>query len=446
MKKINRNSKKSTLAAMMWRISITLLFVPLLSMAQKTWTLQQCVDTALTNNRTVKQQTLAKKNKDIAYEQARQNLLPNLNALASQSWNFGRSLSVDNTYKSSNSSQSSFSISTGLTLFDGMKMKYNIDASKADMMAANADLDKIKQDITMNVALGFMQILMNKELHQIALDQLKLTRTKIEQRKGLVAAGKLAEGELLDLLAQEAKEDMSRLQAENTLKLSLLDLAQYLEIDNFEKMDVIAPENLTESDLQLLTADAVFQSALTHRPEIKGAEYRLKSSEFNVLIAKGNYYPSLSLGANYGSGYYNLNNIPNNSFGQQISDNMSAQIGLNLRIPIFNKFEVRNGVRSAELGVKSSKISMDNAKLELKKSIQQAYYNALGAKSRWDAAQKSEIASREAYRFTNQKYEGGKATLYELYQAKSNLTQVLSEGTQAKYQYFFRLKMLELLK
>ena len=425
---------------------LSFVFTTMILSAQKTWTLQQCVDTALANNRTVKQQALAKKNKDIAYEQARQNLLPNLNASASQNWNFGRSLSVDNTYKSSNSSQSSFGLSSGLTLFDGMKMKYNIDASKADMLAANADLEKIKQDITMNVALGFMQILLNKELLQIATDQLALTRTKIEQRKGLVEAGKLAEGELLDLQSQEAKEEMSRLQADNTLKLSLLDLAQYLEIDNFEKMDVVAPASLAESDLQLLTADAVFQSALTHRPEIKGAEYRLKSSEFNVLIAKGNYYPSLSLGANYGSGYYNLSNIPNNSFSQQLNDNMSAQIGLSLRIPIFNKFEVRNNVRSAELGVKSSKISMDNAKLELKKSIQQAYYNALGAKSRWDAAQKSEVASREAYRFSNQKYEGGKATLYELYQAKSNLTQVLSEGAQAKYQYFFRVKMLELLK
>ena len=209
------------------------LFATLLTTAQqRSWTLQQCVDTALANNRTVKQQTLTKKNKEIAYEQARQNLLPSLNASASQNWNFGRSLTVDNTYQSTNSSQTSFGISTGLTLFDGMKMKYNIDASRADMMASEADLEKIKQDITMNVALGFMQILMNKELLQIATEQVGLTRTKIEQRKALVAAGKIAEGEMLDLVAQEAKEDMSRLQAENTLKLSLLDLAQFLELDH----------------------------------------------------------------------------------------------------------------------------------------------------------------------------------------------------------------------
>lgn len=424
------------------------LLVTLLATAQqKPWSLQQCVDTALANNRNVKQQALTKQDKEIAYQQARQNLLPNLNASASQNWNFGRSLTVDNAYVSTNSSQSSFGISSSLILFDGLKMKYNIDARKADMYASDADLEKIKQDITTNVAAGFLQILLNKELLQIATDQLSLTLTKTDQRKALIAAGKMAEGEMLELLAQESKEELSRLRAENTLKLSLLDLAQYLELDHFENLDIVAPDNLSESDLHLLSADAVLESALTHRPEIKGAVYRLKSSELSVLTTKADYYPSLSLGAQYGSGYYNLSNLSNNkSFGQQIADNMSAIVGFNLRVPIFNKFDVHNRVHSAQLAVQSSKLYVDNAKLELKKSVQQAYYNALGAKSRWDAAQKSEIASREAYRFTNQKYEAGRATVYELYQAKSNLTQVLSEQAQAKYEYFFRIKLLELLK
>lgn len=414
--------------------------------AQKPWTLQQCVDTALANNRNVKQQALTKKTKEIAYQQARQNLLPNLNASAGQNFNFGRSLAVNNTYQNTNSSQSSVGISSSLTLFDGLRMKYNIDARKADMYASDADLEKIKQDITMSVAAGFLQILLNKELLQIANDQLELTKTKIDQRKGLVSAGKMAEGEMYDLLAQEAKEDQSLIQAENTLKLSLLDLAQILELDHFEDLDVVAPENLSESDLQLLSADAVYESAITHRPEIKGAEFRLKSSEKNVLVNKADFYPFLSFGAQVGTGYYNLSGIANKSFNQQLKDNMTTILGLNLSIPIFNKFDVRNRVRTAQIGVQSSKLNVDNAKLELKKSIQQAYYNALGAKSRWQAAQKSEIASREAYRFTNQKYEAGRATLYELYQAKSNLTQVLSEQAQAKFEYFFRMKILELLK
>jgi len=414
--------------------------------AQKPWTLQQCVDTALANNRNIKQQELTRKTREISYQQARQNLLPNLNAQAGQSWYFGRSLTVSNTYQSTNSAQSTFGIGSNLILFDGLKMKHSIDARKADLYASAQDLEKIKQDIITSVAAGFLQVLLNKELLQIATDQLDLTKTKIEQRKGLVAAGKMAEGEMYDLLAENAKEDLSRLQAQNTLNLSFLDLAQFLELDHFETLDIVAPENLSESDLHLLSADEVFDSAITHRPEILGAQYRLKSSESNVSITKADFYPSLTFGAQIGTNYYNMSGLPNSSFGTQLSNNMSTSLNLNLQIPIFNKFDVRNRVHTAQIGVESSKLSVVDAKLELKKTIQQAYYNALGAKSRWDAALKSETASREAYRFTNQKFEAGRATLYELYQAKSNLTQVLSEQAQAKYEYFFRVKLLELLK
>jgi outer membrane protein len=433
------------------------LLATLLATAQtKPWTLQQCVDTALVNNRTVKQQTLTRKNKEIAYEQARNNLLPNLNAGIDQNFGFGRTVGENNTYLSGTAASQStrFGLSSNVTLYNGFKLKNNIEARKADMMASEADLEKIKADITTNVAAGFLQILLNKELLQIANDQLALTRTKIEQRKALVTAGKMAEGELLELVAEESKEEMSRLRAENTLKLSLLDLAQFLELDNFENLDVVTPDNLSEADLKLLSAEDVYQSALTHRPEVKSAEFRLKSSEYEVLTSKADYLPSLGLSTSIGTSYYKDNTINPitkvknefNPFGQQLSDKLNAGIGLNLSIPIFNKFATKNNVRSAELGVKSSKISVDNAKLELKKTIQQAYYNSIGAKSRWEAARKSEAASREAYRFTNQKYEAGRATSYELYQAKSNLTQVLSEEAQAKYEYFFRVKLLEYLK
>jgi len=422
--------------------------------AQQPWTLQQCVDTALANNRNVKQQALTKKTREIDYEQARNNLLPNLNAGIGQNFGFGRVVGNNNTYTTGSSQSTNFSISGGVTLYNGFKMRNSIEAKKADMNASEADLLKIKSDITTSVAAGFLQILLNKELLQIATDQLDLSKTKIEQRKGLVAAGKMAEGEMYDLLAQQSKEELSKLQAQNSLSLSLLDLAQLLELDHFENLDVVTPDNLTETDLKLLSADEVYLSAITHRPEIKSAEYRLKSSEYNVLISKADYYPSLGLSTSLGTGYFNDNSVnpvtnqknDYGSFGKQLSDKLNLGINLNLSIPIFNKFAIRNNVRSAQLGVKSSKISVENARLELKKSIQQAYYNALGAKSRWDAALKSEIASREAYRFTNQKFEAGRATLYELYQAKSNLTQVLSEQAQAKYEYFFRIKLLELLK
>jgi outer membrane protein len=423
------------------------LFVTLLATAQqKAWTLEQCVDTALANNRNVKQKILTRKSNEIAYQQAKNDLLPNLNASAGQYYNFGRSLGVDNVYKNTNSSQTSVGISTNITLFDGLKMKYNIDARMADLKASEADLKKMQSDLVMSVSTAFLQVLLNKELLQIAKDQHDLTLSKIEQRKSLVSAGKLAEGEVYELIAQESKEEMNRIKAEQSLNYSLLDLAQILELEDFEKFDVVVPTDLLNAELQLLNPQTVYDGALIHRPEIKVAEFRLQGNETNIQIAKSGYYPTLSLGAQTGTRYYNMSGFTNDGFGKQFSNNLSSSIGLNLSIPIFNKFEVKNGVRNAQIRLESSKLDVENTKIELRKTIQQAYQNALAAKARWGASQKSEVASREAYRFANQKYENGRATVYELYQAKSNLTQVLSEQTQAKYEYVFRIKILEWLK
>lgn len=414
--------------------------------AQQPWTLQQCVDTALANNRNIKQKALVRKTNEISYQQARFNLLPNLNASASHDFILGRSQDSNYDFHATNSTRSSVGLGSELTLFDGLRMKYNIDARMADLKASDAELEKIQKDIVMSVSSSFLQVLLNKELLQIADEQLKVTETKIEQKKQLVAAGKLAEGELFELYAQQSKEEVDRTQADNTLKLSLLDLAQILELTDFEKLDIVVPENLMTNELQLLNPESVYQSALINRPEVKSAEYKLDGSKTNVDIARSYLYPSLGFGAQVGTGYYNLKGIPNASFKQQINEQFNAVLGFNLKIPIFNKFETKNSVKKAQIDVESNKLNVDNVKLELRKTVQQAYYNAVAAKGKWDAAQKSETASIEAYRFTNQKYEGGRATVYELYQAKNNLTQAQSQVVQSKYEYVFRLKILELLK
>ena len=422
------------------------LLAALVANAQQPWTLQQCVDTALANNRNIKQKALVRKTNEISYQQARLNLLPDLNASVNQNFNFGRTLDSNNDYQAVNSSTSSFGIGSQITLFDGLRMKYNIDARMADLKASDAELEKIQRDIVMSVSSSFLQVLLNKELLQIAVEQLKVTETNIEQKKQLVAAGKLAEGEMFELYAQQSKEEVDRTQAENTLKLSLLDLAQILELADFEKLDIVVPADLMFNELQLLNPESVFQSALINRPEVKSAEYKLDGSKTNVDIARSYLYPSLGFGAQMGTGYYNLKGIPNASFKQQINEQFSTVLGFSLNIPIFNKFETKNSVKKAQIDVESNKLNVDNVKLELRKTVQQAYYNAVAAKAKWEAAQKSETASNEAYRFANQKYEGGRATVYELYQAKSNLTQAQSQVVQSKYEYVFRLKILELLK
>jgi outer membrane protein len=416
-------------------IFIAAFLTALIASAQTSWTLQQCVDTALANNRNIKQRELMRQNNEIAWQQARNNLLPNLNASASQGWSFGRSQMVDGTYQNINSNSSSFNLQSGITLFDGLKMKYEIDSKMAQLKLSEANLQKIREDIVLSVSSAFLQVLLNKELLQISNDQLKLTESRLEQQKSLVEAGKLAEGELFELYSQLAKEELTRTQAANTLKLSLLDLAQILELSDFEKLDITVPADLVENELQLLSADAVFASAIKTRPEIKSAELQLVNSEKNIQIAKSFYFPTLSFGANVGGGYYN-----------QVSTPLSTSLGFNLSVPIFNKFQVKNQVRSAQIDVKSNQLNVENAKLELRKTVQQAYFNAVAAKAKWDASVKSVTSSTEAYRFANQKYEGGRANVYELYQAKNNLARAQSEVAQSKYEYVFRLKILELLK
>ncbi|WP_294083780.1 TolC family protein [Proteiniphilum sp. UBA5384] len=415
--------------------------------AQHKYTLQECIGIALENNRNIKQQELSRQQREIAYGQARADLLPNLNASAGQNFVFGRSIGLDNVYQNTNSSQTSFNLGSDITLFDGLRMKHNIDARKADMYASEADLEKMRDDVVMSVSTAFLQALLNRELLQIAENQIETSRANLQRRSELVKSGKMAQGELYELEAQVAKEELNRVQAESNLKLALLDLAQIMELEEFNHFNITAPPAETLiNEATLLGSEAVYESALVNRPEIRGMRYRLESSEKELLMAKAQYSPSLSFGANIGSGYYKMSGRDNDSFGSQLRNNRSSSLGFSLRIPIFNRFQVRNSVHSAELAITNTQLEMDKAKVELRKRIEQAYYNATGAKSRWDAALKSIEASREAYRFAEEKYESGRANSYELFLAKNNLTQVLGEEAQAKYEYAFRLKILELLR
>ncbi|NMB37579.1 MAG: TolC family protein [Bacteroidales bacterium] len=422
------------------------LTISLTGMAQQ-YTLQECVEIALQNNRTIKQQELNREQRKIAYTQARNDLLPSLNAQAGQNFIFGRSIGLDNIYQNTNSMQTSFGVGADITLFDGLRMKHNIDAKRADLSAAEADVEKFKDDIEMSVATAFLQVLLQKELLEIANDQLALTDENISRRNELIQSGKMAEGEIYELEAQRAREEQNKVQAESNLKLALLDLAQIMELDDFSHFDVVVPpvEQIINNET-LLSPTEVYQQALLVRPEIRASEYRLKSSEKSVLMAKSQLYPTLSFGANMGTGYYKMSERPNDPFSSQFRNNMSNALGFSLRIPIFNRFQARNNIRTAQLAVENSRIEIDKVKIELRKRIEQAFHNAVGAQSKWKATQKSETSGREAYRFAKEKFDNGRANAYELFQAKSNLTQVLSEQAQAKYEYAFRLKILEMLK
>ena len=417
----------------------------LFASASEPLTLEQCVQMAFDNNRSLKQGEIQNAVNVVNYEQARKDLLPNLNASAGQRFSFGRSLGADNVYQSANSSSSSFGISSNINLFDGLRMKYNIDARRSELQTSMAEMEKLKQDIALSVSSGFLQVLLNKELLKLAEAQLQFTETKIEERRKQIDNGKMAEGEIYELLAQQAKEKQQLTQANIRLKLSLLDLAQIIEYPNFETLDVIVPQNLLENELAMLNADAVLKNAVQNHPDVLVAQRKIESANTNIKMAQSLYYPTLGFGAQLGSGYYNLNSFPNDSFSKQINTNLSTTLGFNLNIPIFNKFETQSRVKTAKLNAAATSLQLETVKQQLQKTVQQAYQNALGAKANWDAAEQSVLASREALRFVERKYELGSASVYELYQAKNNMNVAESEIVQAKYEYVFRLKILELL-
>lgn len=427
-------------------IILLLITQTMLSFAASPMTLEQCIDSALTNNRNVKQQKLSRDNQAIAYQQARANLLPNLNASASQSFGFGRSINVNNVYESVNSSQTSFGISSGLVLFDGLRMKYNIDKQREELKAAEADLEKLNDDIQMNVTASFLQVLLYEELLDNAKSQLELTTKKIEQRQKLIDEGKIAKGEIYELVSQQSREELSLVRAENNVKLSLLDLAQIVELKDFKNLVVISPEFMVSNSIEFNSSEDFFVKFVNTRPEIEAAQFRVESARKTTSIAKSALLPSLNLGANLGTGYYNMSGRANSSFDQQIKDNFSTNVGFNLNIPIFSRFENKNNIKRAELSVENYELQLEDVKLQYRKNIEQAWQNADAAKTRYESALKSEKVTREAYNYVELKYQNDRATVYELYQAKNNLSQVVSELSQSKFEYLLRLKILDLLK
>lgn len=408
-------------------------------------TLEQCIEMALERNRSLKQGEIQKAVQVINYEQARKDLLPNLNASANQSFNFGRSLGADNVYQSTNSSNTSFGLSSNINLFDGLRMKYNIDARRHEMETSVAEMEKLKHDIALSVSSGFLQVLLNKELLLLAQQQLEFTETKIDERRKMIENGKMAEGEMFELLAQQAKEKQQNIQSEIRLKLALLDLAQIIEYPDFETLDVKVPHNLMNNELSMLDANAVLKNAAQNHPDVVVAQRKIESAATNIKIAKSLYYPSLGFGAQIGSGYYRLSAFPNDPFSKQVNNNLSTSLGFNLNIPIFNRFETQSRIKTAQLNANATTLQLETVKQQLQKTVQQAYQNALGAKASWDAAEQSVFASREALRFVDRKFELGNASVYELFMAKNNLSFAESEIVQAKYEYAFRLKILELL-
>jgi outer membrane protein len=417
------------------------------SNAQNVWSLQKCIDYALENNIQIKQQELNTNYYETQVDQAKSNRLPNLNAQIGNDNSFGRSLTYLNTYKNVNSSSLTGGANMNFTIFNGMILSNTIEKQQLDLQATLKDLQKAKDDIMLNIARSYLEILFAEELVLVDSAQLEVTQQQINRTKQLVDAGSLAKGALLEIQAQLAREELQLVNDQNTVQLTYLTLFQFLELPIAESFTIEKPL-LPEIKANMAMANSldVFNNAMNARPEIQAAQLRVKSAETDLDIARGNRYPSLSFNANY----YNLYNNKYTdiegadiAFGEQLKNNSRSSLGLTLNIPIFSRFQVKNSITNATLQISDFQYRLQTASNVLRKDIELSYTNALAALNRYISTQKAVVSMEEAFRYVEEKFNVGMVNSVDYNLQKNQLTAAKSQLLQAKYEYIFRTKILD---
>ncbi len=417
------------------------------SNAQNVWDLQKCIDYAIENNIQIKQQGLNTQYGENQVKQAKDDKLPNLNAQLGNDFSFGRSLTYDNTYDNINSASLSGGLNTSMTLFNGMTLTNTVKQRQLDLEATINELQKTKDDIMLAIAAEYLQILFAEEVILVSEANIEVTKQQINRTKQLVDAGSLAKGALLEIEAQLAREELQLVNNQNSIQLAYLNLYQFLDLPVAESFKVEKPTLPDmQANLTMMNAFDVFQNAINVRPEIKAAQLRVQSALKQLEIAKGYRYPSLSFGANYYNQYNNqYKDIYGEKidFGSQLKNNRRSSLGFTLSIPIFNRFQVKNNISNSELQIADYEYRLQSARNVLRKDIELVYTNALAALNRYISTEKAVSSMKEAFRYTEEKFNVGMINSVEYNQSKNNLTVAQSDLLQAKYEYIFRTKILD---
>lgn len=425
-------------------MTILAVCLPVAASAQNSqWTLSQCIEYALEHNLSVKQSGLNVEQQEIALNTAESNRLPGLSGSAGQNFSFGRGLTADNTYANTNTTSTSFSLGGDMTIFNGNRIKNNIEMSKLDLKAATAELDRAKDDIKVAVAQAYVQILYDQEIVEVAANQVEIDAVQVERLNEMAANGKASRAEVSAQEATLAQSRVSLTQAENNLSLALLDLTQLLELPSPEGFSVVRPDDETLGTGLLMSPEAIYEEAVVVKPVIKSEEIRLDQAMKNIDLAKGSFLPSLSMSAGLGTNYYTSSGYSSNPFFTQLKNNFSQYVGLNLNVPIFTRFSNRNQLKSAHLSVQNQEIQLENTKKQLFKEIQQAYYNALGAQEKYRSCEMAAKSAQDAFELAQAKYESGKSGITEYNEAKGRYVSAESNLVQARYENLYQSKLLD---
>jgi outer membrane protein len=458
---------------------LVFLLVPALSFTQKVWTLEDCINYAFDHNLDIKKQVLSVELRKTEVLQSKLNLLPDLNANATNVWNFGATIDMyTNNFATTTVRSNNFYLASNMTLFNGL-LKYNtVRQNQLNLMASRYDLDVIQNNISLSVAGYYLDILFNQELLAIAREQLKITRDQAARISKMVEAGSSAKGDLLNIQAQASAEELNEIEAGNRLTLSNLSLQQLIDLPVTKDFAVDKPIlKAVEKPEVVLTTDQIFEAALLARPEIKSADIRVQSAQKGLSIARGAITPTLSIGGSWGTGYSGASqevdpNAPANpsivrpigitqnshdtvlgvysnptykvkSFSSQFTDNDNKSFGFYLRIPIFNGWSGRTAISQAKINRDQAEVDLEITKRTLRKSIEQAYADAVAALKKYNSSLEKVNAQDESFKYAQQKFDVGMMTSFDYNTSKKDLTKAQSDLLQAKYDFIFKTTILD---
>jgi outer membrane protein len=414
--------------------------------AQKAWSLRECCDYAIEHSIPIKQQENQRRQQEVQLSTSRNSRLPDVSASLNQNFSFGRGLTADNTYSNTNTSSTSLQLGANMPLFTGFQIPNQIKLNQLNLEAATADLEKAKNDIRMKVAQAYVQILYDMEISEVAHRQIDIDSMQVVRLQAFVKNGKASESELSQQRATLANSRLLATQADNNTRLAILTLTQLLELPTPDGFSVVRPE-LADVSADIAAAihspDIIYAEALGIKPEIAAQQLKLKGTEHNIKIARAGYYPTLSLSGGMGTNYYTTSGFKSDNFSTQLRNNFSQYIGLNLNIPIFNRFQTRNSIRTAKIQRENQQLQLDNTKKTLYQEIQKVYYNTLNALSKEQSSLEAVKNTQTAFNLMQAKYENGKATITEFNESKNTYLKSESELVQARYENLYQHALLE---
>jgi len=420
-------------------------------LAQKVWTLEECVSYALENNIQIKQSRLQTQTAEIDLLQSKLDFAPSANAGVNLNYNFGRNVDpVTNTYSTQQTMNNNYNLNGRVDLFNGMQ-KWNIlKRNEVDYEASLYVSEEMENSISLTLTAAYLSILFNHELLLVAEKQIEVTKKQIDRTTKLVEAGALPRGDLLEIQAQGAIEEGNLINAQNSLTYSYMNLKQILDLPLVTSFEIAQPDIQLSEELEIIPSEKVYANAVETMPEIKSGELYVESAERSVEIAKGALYPSIALSGGVGTNYNDKQrevftdpNSPIMSFGDQIKNNRGEYLTLSLSIPIFNGYTTRSYVNKAKLNSISRTYDLQLRKNELRKKIEDKYHSALAAYQSYNALKISVESLTESFKYTEEKFTIGMVNSLDFSMAKIKLTQAQSEFLRAKYDYIFKTKILD---